>query len=146
MSAPSKTVSVPAVEGWFTGGEAPALVGLQCNDCSTLVFPPMGTTCPNPACRGDDLTSTSLSRTGKVWSYATNHYAPPPPYKPTTEPFEPVTVVAVELDGDGLVILGQLEGSPENIQVGTPMRLSAGTLFIDADDIERTVWTWAVEE
>lgn len=144
MSPAPASIGVPAVDGWFTTEDAPTLVGLRCQECQTLVFPPLGRTCPNPACRGEELTPAELSRTGTVWSYATNHYAPPPPYLATTEPFEPVTVVAVELDENGIVVLGQLDGSPDDIRVGTPMKLTTTTLYTDGDGVDRTVWNWSV--
>lgn len=135
------TATRPAVEGWFAT-DPPRLTGLRCGACATVVFPPLGRTCPNPACTGDELTPTPLATRGTVWSYATNHYAPPPPYVATTEPFEPVTVVAVELADDGLVVLGQLDGDVAELHVGREVELSTAELFTDEDGVTHTVWTW----
>ena len=133
----------PAVEGWFDT-DPPRLTGLRCAACDTVVFPPTRRVCPNPACTGDDLAPAALSTSGTVWSYATNHYAPPPPYVATTEPFEPVTVVAVELAEDGLVVLGQLDGDVDDVRVGTAVELSTSELFTDDDGDTHTVWSWRV--
>jgi len=125
------TVGPPIIEGWFTAGERPALLGLRCNACGATVFPPTATTCPSPACRSDVLSGVELSRTGTVWSWAVNHYPPPLPYV-APDPFGPYTVVAVELDGEGLTVLGQLvDGDPGDLAVGAPVEVVA---------------TWVLEE
>lgn len=128
-------VAAPAVEGWFTlDPEEPRLLGLRCTSCGTVAFPPTVTTCPSPDCAGDALVEHPLSRRGTVWSYATNHYAPPPPYVPP-DPFVPYTVVAVELAAEQLTVLGQLvEGE---VAVGDEVELVLGTLADGA-----TVWMW----
>ena len=83
-----------------------------------------------------------LGRRGTVWSYATNHYQPPEPYV-APDPFEPYTVVAVELPDEQMVVLGQLaEGvDPTTITVGTEVELVVGTLYED-DEHEYVVWKW----
>ncbi len=134
------TDTVPAVDGWFEGDGQPHLVGLQCPVCNTRVFPPRAVACPNPDCAGEDLREVALARTGTVWSWATNHYPPPEPYV-AADPYEPVTVVAVELDDEELVVLGQLDGDPDRLAVGAEMELTVGTLFEDEDG-RRTVWMW----
>jgi len=69
-----------AIEGWFTMGEEPSLLGLRCPECGTYVFPPRAAACPNPDCTATELDPVELSRTGTVWSYTVNRYAPPEPY------------------------------------------------------------------
>src|SRR5690606_4161169 len=105
------TAARPAIEGWFVTGDEPRLLGQRCDECGTYVFPPRAWTCPNPVCRSAVLSEALLSRTGTVWSYTTNHYEAPPPYV-APDPFEPYTIVAVELQEEGMVVLGQLEGEP----------------------------------
>lgn len=123
------TVGAPIVEGWFTAGDEPALLGLRCDGCAATVFPPRATTCPNPACRSDELSTVQLSRTGTVWSWAVNHYPPPSPYV-APDPFEPYTVVAVALDSEGLTVLGQLvDGDPAHLTVGVPVEVAATTVL-----------------
>ena len=46
---------VPAIEGWFTTGEAPALLGSRCTACGSYFFPREEMLCRNPACTGREL-------------------------------------------------------------------------------------------
>ena len=130
----------PAIEGWFRDGDEPTLVGKRCDECGTVVFPPRAWTCPNPTCRSSDLSDVPLSRTGTVWSYTTNHYEPPAPYI-SFDPFEPYTIVAVELADEGMVVLGQLDGDPSDLRVGDEVELTTGTLYEDEDG-PATIWRW----
>ena len=86
--------SVHIIEGWLRGGDEPALLGQRCTKCSTVVFPPVATMCPNPSCSSREFSTVPLSRTGKVWSYTDAHYQPPAPYVTTTSPFEPFAIAA----------------------------------------------------
>ena len=71
---------VPAVEGWFTIGDDPALLGSRCTVCGTYFFPREASFCRNPACRGREFEEVELSRRGRVWSFTDNRYQPPAPY------------------------------------------------------------------
>jgi hypothetical protein len=59
------------------------------------------------------------------------------------EPFEPYAVVAVELNEEKMVILGQLADgySAADISLGQEMELVLGTLFED-DENEYMIWKW----
>lgn len=137
------TDGTPAVEGWFTP-DPPALLGLRCTTCRTTVFPPRATTCPNPTCRGDELATVTLARTGTVWSWAVNHYPPPAPYV-AADPFEPTTVVAVELDGESLTVLGQLDhgDDPTQLALGTPVEVVLGEVG-SQDGVARSMFRFRV--
>lgn len=136
----SKT-RVPAIDGWFTMGDSPALVGNRCTECATVFFPRAELFCRNPRCEGDSFEDVELSRVGTVWSYATNHYEPPPPYM-APDPFEPYTVAAVELDTERMVVLGMVDGADSgSLSVGQRVELVLGTLFED-DEHEYVVWKW----
>jgi uncharacterized protein len=111
-----------AVEGWFTPGDEPRLLGGRCTTCSTVVFPNRRVACPNPACQGREFDEVPLSRTGTVWSYTANHYPPPAPYV-APDPFEPYTVAAVELSDERMVVLGQVEGE---VELGDEVELVTG--------------------
>ncbi len=63
-----------AVEGWFTTGDAPALLGSRCGTCETVYFPPTSGFCRNPACDGEEFEQVELSRRGRVWSYTDARY------------------------------------------------------------------------
>ncbi len=137
---------VPAVgaEGWFTT-DPPARVGQRCGLCETVAFPPTDRFCPNPACEGgeDDLAPHRLAPTGTIWSYTDARYAPPPPYVPRTDPYEPFTPAAVEVDGSGLVVPEQVvDGvTVDDLAVGQRIELVVDTLFADGDDAY-TMWRW----
>lgn len=132
----------PAIEGWFTVGEHPALLGSRCERCATFAFPKATAFCANPACTSTEFAEVPLSRTGTVWSYTINHYQPPEPYV-SPEPFEPYGVVAVELTEERLVILGQLAHGfcGEDLRVGAHVELVVETLYSD-DDGDHVVWRW----
>jgi len=139
MTAKRRT---PAVEGWFTTGDEPALLGARGVETGSYFFPTAIATSANPAAPGEEREPVELSRRGTVWSFATNHYAPPEPYV-APDPFVPYTVVAVELRAEQMVVLGQLaEGvDPAALHVGDEVELTLGTLYED-DDHEYTVWKW----
>ena len=135
---------VPAIEGWFTlDPDQPALLGARCSACATIVFPPRTGACPNPGCRGMELEQSPLGRTGRIWSYTTNHYAPPEPYI-AADPFEPFTVAAVELAEERLVVLGQMVAGtdPATLSVGQEVEVTLGTLYTDEDN-DYVMWQWA---
>ena len=135
----SSRPQVPAVEGWFTSGDRPALLGSRCTACGTFVFPRAMLACPNPDCAGSEFDEVELSRRGKVWSFTTNHYAPPAPYM-APDPFVPYTVAAVELAEERMVVLGQVVDGA-SLSVGTEVELVVDTLFED-DEGEHVVWKW----
>lgn len=133
---------VPAIEGWFTTGDAPSLLGTRGSESGSYFFPPQIAVSRDPNAVGEDYEPVELSREGSVWSYTTNHYAPPEPYV-SPDPFVPYTVVAVELDAEKMVVLGQYEGDPEadGLAVGSRVELVEGILYED-DSTEYTVWMW----
>src|SRR3954454_10241646 len=130
--------ATPAIEGWFTTGPDPALLGSRCTTCGTVFFPKKAGFCANPACAGEEFAETALSRRGTIWSYTDAQYQPPPPYVPTTDPFEPFALAAVELP-EGLVVLGQVaEGyGVADLRVGGEVELVVETLH---DDL--SIWRW----
>lgn len=148
VSASGGVTRVPAVEGWYTLDDEPHLIGVCCAGCGTYVFPPRSGACPNPGCNSDDLRETPLSRVGTVWSYTENRYAPPPPYK-AAEPFEPYALVAVQLEKEGIIVLGQAPKGvlAADLKVGLPMQLETDVLYSEtADDgtvTDHIVYVWA---
>jgi uncharacterized OB-fold protein len=133
---------VPAIEGWFTAGDEPALLGSRGAETGSYFFPKSLAFSRNPAAPGEELEEVQLGRRGRVWSYTTNHYAPPPPFV-APDPFEPYTIVAVELPDEQMVVLGQLaEGvDPAELKVGADVELVIGTLYED-DEHEYVMWKW----
>jgi uncharacterized OB-fold protein len=133
---------VPAVEGWFTMDEEPALLASRGVETGSYFFPKNLAFSRNPAAPTEELSEVELSRRGRVWSWTTNHYQPPEPYQ-SPEPFVPYTVVAVELVEEQMVVLRPLAPGvdPSTLSVGTDVELTLGTLYED-DDHEYVVWQW----
>ncbi len=134
------TAAEPVIAGWYTTGEAPALIGRRCPECGTYQFPPTGEWCPNPECRSTVMEDTELSRRGRVWSYTDAQYKPPAPFVPMDDPFEPFAIAAVELEREGIVILGQVAAGfvVADLQVG-----SEGELVVEPlDPSGALVWKW----
>jgi uncharacterized protein len=135
---------VPAVDGWFTLDEdAPQLVGARGTVSGSYFWPTAIATSGNPSAPGEDREPALLSRRGRLWSWTTNHYAPPEPYV-SPDPFVPYTVCAVELDAEQMIVLGQLAtgADADHLEMGMQMELVLGTLF-DDDEHEYVVWQWA---
>ena len=135
--------ATPAIEGWFTTGDEPALIASRCTTCQTPYFPPLAPAfCRNPRSSGTELESTELSRRGTVWSYTDAQYQPPAPYIPASEEYQPFALAAVELP-EGLVILGQVaEGySVGDLRVGAEAEVVVETLY-DDESGPRTIWRW----
>lgn len=134
---------VPAIEGWFTTDTPePSLLGSRCKQCKSYFFPKEALFCRNPACTSTEFEEVPLSRTGKIWSFTTNHYAPPAPYV-SPDPFVPYTVAAVELAEEKMVVLGQLATGvdPTSLKVGMNVELVLGRLYED-EKAEYLVWKW----
>ncbi|MGP3959324.1 Zn-ribbon domain-containing OB-fold protein [Nonomuraea sp. 3N208] len=128
-----------AIEGWFAvDADGVFLLGTRCTACGTVCFPPSPHGfCPNPRCEGEEMEVTRLPRRGRVWSYTNACYPPPAPFV-AAEPYEPVTLAAVELDGAGIVVLGQVAGlTVDQLEVGMELELTSGPL---ADG--PLVWMW----
>jgi len=133
---------VPAVDGWFTMAEEPALLASRGAETGSYFFPKNLAFSRNPAAPTEELAEVELSRRGRVWSWTTNHYQPPSPYV-APDPFVPYTVLAVELVEEQMIVLGPLvaDADPETLSVGTEVELTLGTLYED-DDHEYVVWQW----
>jgi uncharacterized OB-fold protein len=135
---------VPAVEGWFTMDEAsPHLIGSQCSKCKSYYFPKQSLFCRNPECDSEEFDEVELSNRGKIWSYTNNCYKPPAPYIQVADPFEPFALAGVQLEKEGMIILGMLSDgvTVEDVKVGQEAELVLGTLFED-EECEKLVWKW----
>ncbi len=134
--------ATPAIEGWFTTGDSPALIGSACTACETVFFPRTAGFCRNPRCNGTEFADTELSRRGTVWSYTDAQYQPPAPYIAASEPYVPFALAAVQLP-EGLVVLGQVADGfgVADIKVGDEVELVVETLYADESG-ERTIWRW----
>ena len=133
---------IPAIEGWFTMGDEPRLLGSRCKSCQTYFFPRLVSYCKNPDCQGTEFREVPLSNRGKLWSFTNNCYPPPPPYV-ATEPFEPYAIAAVELETEKMVVMGQVAKGFDvgDLKAGMEMELVIDTLFEDEENAY-TVWKW----
>jgi uncharacterized OB-fold protein len=136
---------IPVVEGWFTGDPTDfRLLGTRCRSCGSVFFPRRDDCCRNPACDGTELEETPLSRRGRVWSCTDVRYRPPAPYASDPGcPWEPYTLVAVELAAERMVVLGQAAPGvgPAELAVGTEVEVVPGVLNEDDEHIW-TTWHW----
>ncbi|MHB9863151.1 Zn-ribbon domain-containing OB-fold protein [Streptomyces sp. YIM S03343] len=135
----------PAVAGWFTGeGDAFRLLGTRCSACASVFFPREDVHCRNPRCPGGDLEEIPLSRGGRVWSYTDARYRPPSPYVSNPElPWEPFALIAVELESERMVVLGQAAPgvTVADLAVGMEVEAVPGVLCEDGETVW-TTWHW----
>ncbi|MCD9877260.1 Zn-ribbon domain-containing OB-fold protein [Streptomyces guryensis] len=133
------------VDGWFADdGDGFRLLGTRCAACSSVFFPREDAHCRNPRCPGGDLEEVPLSRHGRVWSYTDSRYRPPSPYVTDPElPWEPYALIAVELESERMVVLGQAAPgvTVADLTVGMEVEVVAGVLHEDAETIW-TTWHW----
>ncbi|MGW1887253.1 Zn-ribbon domain-containing OB-fold protein [Streptomyces sp. NPDC001970] len=138
----------PVVAGWFTDGDEERefrLLGTRCSACSAVFFPREDAYCRNPGCPGTgEPTEVALSKRGRVWSYTDGRYRPPAPYvsDPDAE-WEPYTLVAVELEEERMVVLGQAAPgvTVADLAVGMEVEVVPGVLYEDAGTVW-TTWHW----
>lgn len=138
-------VRTPVVARWFDGeGDGFRLLGTRCAACAAVFFPREDGFCRNPGCAGDELVEVALSRRGRVWSYTDGRYRPPAPYVSDPElPWEPYTLIAVELEAERMVVLGQAAPgvTVADLEVGMEVKVVPGVLGEDAGTTW-TTWHW----
>lgn len=134
---------LPAVPGWFTVDEKPALLGNRCVTCRTVFFPKASFFCRNPDCEGESFEEARLSRTGHIWSYTDAQYQPPPPFVPRPGGHQPFAIAAVELAAEQMVVLGQVVDGVgvADLAVGQEVELVVEPLYTD-DEGEHLVYKW----
>uniref|UniRef100_A0AAU2VYZ3 Zinc ribbon domain-containing protein n=1 Tax=Streptomyces sp. NBC_00008 TaxID=2903610 RepID=A0AAU2VYZ3_9ACTN len=141
---------IPVVAGWFTEDGAEEefrLLGTRCPLCASVFFPRQDGFCRNPGCTGGEPVEVPLSRRGTVWSYTDGRYRPPPPYLSDPDvPWEPYTLVAVELAAERMVVLGQAAPGVgvADLAVGMTVEVVPGVLGADSGaggNDDGTVWT-----
>lgn len=130
---------VPIIEGLFTWpSDKPQLIASRCKKCGTVTFP-KAAFCANPSCekKRENVEVIQLSNTGKLWTFTTQVYAPPPPFK--KEPFEPYGIAMVDTE-EGLRVLGILT-TDENLELGMKVEMTTGKLYEDEEN-EYITWMW----
>lgn len=131
-------MSTPVLEGWFTLGDQPQLLGSRCSACGTYYFPKLAGYCRNPDCSSESFDEVPLSRTGKLWSYTSASYQPPEPYI-ASQPFQPFGIAAVELLQEKMTVLGQLATGTDlaTLKAGLDMEL-----VLEPLDDGKLTWKW----
>ncbi len=135
---------IPVVEGLFTmDADDPRLIGGKVPGRESYFFPKHLAGGDPAVTDGVELEEVPLSNRGTVWSYTTSDYPPPPPFVAATDPYEPITIAAVQLAKEQMVVLGQcVQGvTPDDLEVGTEVELVIDTLYED-DENEYMVWKW----
>lgn len=139
----------PVVAGWFTqdGSEEDfRLLGTRCSACGSVFFPRQDAFCRNPGCRGGEMAEVPLSKRGTVWSYTDGRYRPPPPYPcDRSAPWEPYTLIAVELAAERMVVLGQAAPGIGVGDLSVGMTVEAVPGVLDGDGGAATglaTWCW----
>jgi uncharacterized OB-fold protein len=134
---------VPAMDGWFSIDDEPALLGSSCLSCGNISFPANSHFCANPACRGTEFESVPLSRHGTVWSYTDAQYQPPAPYIAPPGEYVPFALAAVELARERMVVLGQVAAGygVADLSVGARVELVVEPLY-EIDGVEHLIYRW----
>jgi uncharacterized OB-fold protein len=137
---------VPIMTGWHQMDAPGLLIGNKCKECGEFFFP-KARSCRNPKCRSNDLEEHLFSTRGEVWSFSTNYYKGPAPYK-APEPFVPYTIVVATLKEEKIMVAGQLakDCDPAKLKMGTEVELFLDTLYEDADGTEHIIWKWKLVE
>ncbi len=138
---------VPVLAGWFADNDGkPHLIGTRCEGCGTYYFPRQQHFCRNPDCDSDVFVEVPLSREGTIWSFTNAMYQPPEPFV-AEDPHVPYTIIAVQLEREKMIVLGQgIRGlTTDDLQVGMAVELRTEVLF-ETDEQQTMTWKWAPRE
>jgi uncharacterized OB-fold protein len=132
----------PLADGLFTWpSDEPRLLGSRCERCATLSFPSQYG-CPR--CSSEAMTTVELGTRGRVWTWTSQEFRPPPPYAGAEE-FVPYHVGYVELPDELIVetyLVGYDEGHPA---IGDEVELTVVPFNLDdSDDQVVTYAFWPV--
>ena len=130
---------VHVTEGLFEEtADGARLLGSKCATCGSTYFP-KSPVCHNPKCSGSDMSDASFGPKGKLWSYSTQHYAPPLPAK-FDEPYEPYTLGLVDLP-EGLRVLGRMSTDDvDELKSGMDVELIIDRIHSDDDGNDVVSW------
>jgi len=133
------TNCVPVIQGMFAETEKGArLLGSKCVTCGAAYFP-KSPLCHNPDCTEQRIEDAVFGPRGKLWSFAVQYYAPPPPVK-YDEPFVPFAIGVVDMP-EGLRVLGRLAiDDVKKIKIGMDVELVIDRLCGDRDGNQVVTW------
>jgi len=140
----TKRKQVAAIEGLFTWpSKDPRLIASSCKKCHSVSFP-SSKYCNNPNCNDGVVGEIELSRTGKLYSYTIQAYAPPPPYV-KTEPFKPFAIGLVELP-EKIRVVGMMTGCDvKDVKVGMDVEMIVEKIYetdVNGEICEMMTWKW----
>ena len=119
--------------------EGPRLLGSRCATCKAPYFP-ASEACHNPDCQHSDIQPERFGPYGTLWSVALQNYPPPPPVV-APEPYRPYAVGLVDLEADGIRVIGRLQAEdPKSVAVGGPVELILASLGHQQDGQEVVSW------
>jgi uncharacterized protein len=112
----------PVADGLIAGTpDEPQLIGSRCRNCGTATFPRQSS-CQR--CMSEDVEEHLLARTGALWTWTIQCFAPKsPPYAGSTEDFEPYGVGYVELGGEVRVEGILTDADAERLAIGMAMEV-----------------------
>ena len=101
-----------------TAGDDAHLVGSACSQCGTQTFPAQSG-CPR--CGSNAVSEVPLPRSGFVWTWTVQRFAPKPPYL-ASSPYEPFALAYVDLGP--VKVEGRLRGKPVDAwKIGDPVHV-----------------------
>ncbi|MDG2335619.1 MAG: OB-fold domain-containing protein [Myxococcota bacterium] len=119
--------------------DGPRLLGSRCDTCKAPYFP-SSEACHNPDCDHSDIQPAHFGPHGTLWSVTVQNYPPPPPVV-APEPYSPYAVGLVDLETDGLRVIGRLHvEDPTSVKVGGPVELILAPLGSGQDGHEVISW------
>ncbi len=110
---------------WRTNGQRYQLIGEECPNCGTKIFPPRDV-CPE--CEKQAKMPFAFSGKGEVYSYSTIYTAPE-----GFEKYAPYTVALVRLAEGPLVTAQLTDVDADNVQVGMPVEMVTRVLREDGE-------------
>jgi uncharacterized OB-fold protein len=124
----------PIDPGLFSGEAAPALIGGRHRESGRIVFPcPVGNA---------DFEPHPLPRTGSLWSYTVQRFAPKSPPFADSNAFEPFALGYVELPGALIVESRLIDVAFDELRVGLPMELAIVPFCKRADGVTTTIFAF----
>jgi uncharacterized OB-fold protein len=130
---------MPALPDLFTWSEDGVRIrSAKCNSCGTYFFPEYHEQ-HRPGCSREGVEKVLLSRVGKLASYSTMYYMPPPPFK-TQGDITPYVIGLVEFP-EGIQVCGiVVESESDKVKIGAKVETTTYALY--KDDEGRDVVTW----